>query len=558
MKKKLLAVLLATTMVASLAACGSSSAPAADSSSTPEADTADDAAPADDAASSDDSAAADSSDPWANVDTSEHVKITYMTTGESPTGTKEKYEEMMAELNKILTEKVNAELDIYFISWTDYLSNYNLTLAQMDGTVDLVGTASDWLDAWPNAKNGAFLELSEDMLKTYAPQTWASVPAENWELCKYNGEIYLMPEDNYAQWTNHGFAYRLDWAKEAGLEDGVHSWEDLTEYFRYVKQAYPDITPWDSDGTQYATMVGGWISSHSDYVSIDGINSGAMWGGTKDDLYTVYSPYITDTDSLVEFAKLMKEWDEIGVWKTDVLNNTTSTNRDDYRIGKVAAEQHHTQTWTDLVSHTPANTIYQDDEDADTGFFYFGEESKNVTALSITHGAMAVSAGSQNPERALMVYDLLRNDPDCYKLFCYGIQGVSWDVDENGMRITPEGYNQDTDNIGGTTNYWWGRNDDLEIKDATRNWDAIDKLYAEYDSIKIEYPYGQFVADVDNIQSYISNINEIHTNYMKQIAYGKYSGTAEEIVAEYQEALKAAGIDTVTEELQRQFDALYK
>lgn len=558
MKKKLLAVLLATTMVASLAACGSSSAPAADSSSTPAADTADDAAPADAAASSDDSAAADSSDPWANVDTSEHVKITYMTTGESPTGTKEKYEEMMAELNKILTEKVNAELDIYFISWTDYLSNYNLTLAQMDGTVDLVGTASDWLDAWPNAKNGAFLELSEDMLKTYAPQTWASVPAENWELCKYNGEIYLMPEDNYAQWTNHGFAYRLDWAKEAGLEDGVHSWEDLTEYFRYVKQAYPDITPWDSDGTQYATMVGGWISSHSDYVSIDGINSGAMWGGTKDDLYTVYSPYITDTDSLVEFAKLMKEWDEIGVWKTDVLNNTTSTNRDDYRIGKVAAEQHHTQTWTDLVSHTPANTIYQDDEDADTGFFYFGEESKNVTALSITHGAMAVSAGSQNPERALMVYDLLRNDPDCYKLFCYGIQGVSWDVDENGMRITPEGYNQDTDNIGGTTNYWWGRNDDLEIKDATRNWDAIDKLYAEYDSIKIEYPYGQFVADVDNIQSYISNINEIHTNYMKQIAYGKYSGTAEEIVAEYQEALKAAGIDTVTEELQRQFDALYK
>ena len=45
---------------------------------------------------------------------------------------------------------------------------------------------------------------------------------------------------------------------------------------------------------------------------------------------------------------------------------------------------------------------------------------------------------------------------------------------------------------------------------------------------------------------------------MKQIAYGKYSGTAEEIVAEYQEALKAAGIDTVTEELQRQFDELYK
>lgn len=558
MKKKALAVLLATAMVLGTAACGSSADTSSTSSGSSDTSTSTDAAASDDStAASDDSAAVDSSDPWADVDTSEHVVITYMTTGETPTGTKEKYEEMMEQLNAILTEKVNAELDIYFISWTDYLSNYNLTLAQMDGTVDLVGTASDWLDAWPNAKNGAFLELSEEMLQKYAPQTWASVPAENWELCKYDGEIYLMPEDNYAQWTNHGFAYRLDWAKEAGLEDGVHSWEDMTEYFRYVKEAYPDIQPWDSDGTQYSQMVGGWIQSHSDYVSIDGVVSSALWGGTKDDLYTVYSPYMTDTDSLVEFAKMMKEWDEIGVWKTDVLNNTSSTNRDDYRIGRVAAEQHHTQTWTDLVSHTSANTIYQDDPDAETGFFYFGEESQNVVALSITHGAMAISAGSKNPERALMVYDLLRNDPECYRLLCYGVEGVSYEITEDGLRTTPEGYNQDTDNINGTTNYWWGRNDDLEIKSAELNWDAIDELYAEYDSIKIEYPYGQFVADVDNIQSYINNLNEIHTNYMKQIAFGKYSGTAEEIVAEYQAAMQAAGIDIVTEELQRQFDELY-
>lgn len=551
MKKKVLALFLATTMIAGLTACGSSDS----SSSTPTAtDSSKTEATSGDTTSSTDNTTADTS----AIDTSEHVVITYMTTGEKPTGTAEKYDEMMAKLNEILTEKCNAELQTYFISWTDYLSNYNLTLAQMDGTVDLVGTASDWLDAWPNAKNGAFLELSEDMLKTYAPQTWASVPAENWELCKYDGDIYLIPEDNYAQWTNHGFIYRLDWAKEAGLTDGVHSWEDLTTYFKYVKEAYPDIIPWDSDGTQYAQMASGWITSHSDYVSIDGINSGAMWGGTKDDLYTVYSPYMTDTDSLVEFAKMMKEWDEIGVWQTDVLNNTTSTNRDDYRIGKVAAEQHHTQTWTDLVSHTPANTIYDDDPDAETGFFYFGEETGNVTALSITHGAMAISAGSKNPERALMVYDLLRNDPECYQLFCYGVQGVSWDVNDEGLRITPEGYNSDTDNINGTTNYWWGRNDDLEIKDATKNWEAIDELYAEYDKLKIEYPYGQFVANVDSIQSYIQNINEIHTNYMKQISFGKYTGTAEEIVAEYQEALKAAGIDEVTAELQRQFDELYK
>ena len=523
MRKGIIAILLVVVMIVGLSACKSKSTGSKSSSD-------------------------------GKIDTSEHVVITYMVTGDKPTNTAT--DEMLAKLNEILTTKVNAELEIYYIGWTDYLSNYNLTLAQMDGTVDLVGTASDWLDAWPNAKNGAFLALSEDMLQTYAPKTWSSVPTSHWELCKYNGEIYLMPEDNYAQWTNHGFVYRLDWAKEAGLSNGVHSWQDLTEYFRYVKQAYPDITPWDSDGTQYAQMAGGWITSHSDYVAIDGINAGAMWGGTKEDLYTVYSPYMTETESLVEYAKLMKEWDEIGVWKTDVLNNTTSTNRDDYRVGLVAAEQHHTQTWTDLVSHTNANTIYQNDTDADTGFFYFGEESKNVVALSITHGAMAVSAASKNPERALMVYDLIRNDEECYRLFNYGIEGEQYQITKDGYRTEADGYNSDTDAI--STNFWWGRNDDLEVRDASRNWDKINALYEEYNKIKIEYPYGQFVPDVDNIQSQIQNISEIHTNYMKQISFGKYSGTAEEIVAEYQAALKSAGIDDVTAELQKQFNALYK
>ena len=556
MKKRVLALFLATTMAAGLTACGGSSDTAATAAKEPAAEAGAEADAAEEGGEA--AATGDAWDAWSEVDTSEHVVINYMTTGDKPSGElAATVDAALAELNDILTEKINAELQIYYISWTDYLSNYNLTLAQMDGSVDLVGTASDWLDAWPNAKNGAFLELSEEMLQTYAPKTWASVSPEHWELCKYDGEIYLMPEDNYAQWTNHGFVYRMDWAKEAGLADGVQSWEDLTTYFKYVKETYPDITPWDSDGTQYGQMAGGWITSHSDYVSIDGISANAMWGGTKDDLYTIYSPYMTETDSLVEYAKMMKEWDEIGVWQTDVLNNTASTNRDDYRVGKVAAEQHHTQTWTDLVSHTTQNTIYDTDEDAETGFFYFGQETGNVVALNITHGAMAVSAGSENPERALMVYDMIRNDQECYQLLCYGQEGVSWEKTDDGMKTTPEGYNADTQNVNGVTNFWWGRNDDLEIRDASRDWEKIDALYAEYDSKKIDYPYGQFILNNDNIQSYIANINEIYTNYMKQISFGKYSGTAEEIVAEFQQALKDAGIDIVTEEIQRQIDEVY-
>ena len=118
-----------------------------------------------------------------------------MTVGDAKTNGEQ--EAALAEINKILESEINTTLEVYNIGWTDYLSNYNLTLAQMDGSVDLVGTGTDWLDAWPNAQQGAFLELSEDMLKTYAPLTYAQVPAENWDKCKYNGEIYFLPEDHF-------------------------------------------------------------------------------------------------------------------------------------------------------------------------------------------------------------------------------------------------------------------------------------------------------------------------------------------------------------------------
>ncbi|MCD7954556.1 MAG: ABC transporter substrate-binding protein [Lachnospiraceae bacterium] len=535
MKRKMISLLLTSAMVLSMMSMGMT-------------------------ASAEEESTTDYWSAWEDVDTSEHVVINYMTTGDRPTGeAEENLNAMLDELNAILTEKVNAEIEIYYIEWTDYLSNYNLTLASMDGSVDLVGSSTDWLDAWPNAKNGAFLELSEEMLSTYAPATWASVSDESWQACTYNGDIYFIPEDNYAQWTNHGFAYRLDWAREAGLEDGVNSWADMTTYFAYVIEAYGDelLYAWNADGTQYATMVGGWITSNTNYISIDGINTGAMWGGTSDDPYTIYSPYLTETDLLVEFAEMMKEWDEMGVWMTDVLNNTDLNNRDEFRVGQVAAEQHHTQTWTDLCSDTDSNTIYDTDEDAEVGFFYFGEESGNLVSLSVTHGVMAVSAASENPERALMVYDLLRNDETCYRLFNYGIEGVSYEITEDGYKTTPDSYDSETQNIAGMVNFWWGRNDDLELKNAEYNWDAIEELYAEYDEIAIPYQYSQYVADIDEISYMIDNISEIHTNYMKQIAYGKYTGTAEEIVAEYQQALIDAGIEEVTAAIQEQINETY-
>lgn len=475
---------------------------------------------------------------------SHHVIITYLTTGNKPhdSGTSE----MLEKLNERLTKLVNAELVIYYIPWNNYQTNYNLKLAEKDGSIDLIGTATDWLDAWKNASLGNFMPLSDDMLKKYAPKTWESVSKEHWDVCRMNGSIYLMPEDNYTQWTNHGFMYRLDWARQAGL-NGVHSWEDLTKYLSFVKEN-KGVIPWDSNGSSSTFQATGYISSKSDFIIADGITSTNMFGTRKSNLKKIYSPFLEGRE-LVDYAKLMREWNLRGFWKEEILTNNmtgSNDNREEFCAGLTGIEQHHTQTWYTQVY----NKLKKQVPGADSGFFWFGEESQNVVYQTITHGAMAVSAASKHPERALMVYDLLRNDKECYELINYGIEGVQFRRNSSGYREPVPG------SQGIVTNYWWGRNDDLEVRDTATAWDVFDEINAVYDKCKIDYPFSQIVWDLSKVSSELDAVSDIYGQYMGNICYGQ-NPDPEAYVAQFRAELKEAGMEKIIAEFQRQLDAFY-
>ncbi|MBN2222943.1 MAG: ABC transporter substrate-binding protein, partial [Vallitaleaceae bacterium] len=212
---------------------------------------------------------------------------------------------------------------------------------------------------------------------------------------------------------------------------------------------------------------------------------------------------------------------------------------------QTAADQHHTETWygQDYIK------MAEKQPGVDIGFFYFGEETKNLVKMSVTHGATAVAASSKNPERALMVYDLLRNDEELYRLFNFGIEGVQYVLTEDGKMARPEGYDSEKDAV--QTNFWWGRNDDLQLIDAERNHDAYVALAKEYEEFAIDYQYGQFVFESDAVSSYLANMSNVYSTYMPLIAFGK-GDDAEATVEEFRKAMKDAGYDTVLAEIQKQ------
>ena len=163
---------------------------------------------------------------------------------------------------------------------------------------------------------------------------------------------------------------------------------------------------------------------------------------------------------------------------------------------------------------------------------------------------MAISAASKHPERALMVYDLIRNDPECYELMNFGIRVEQFRINDQGLREKVKGSH------GITTNYWWGRNDSLELRDTGTDWEVFDRISATYNKYKIDYPYGQIVWDISNIGSELDAVNDVYGQYMGNICYGQ-SDDPEQYIAEFRKALKNAGIERIISELQRQLDAFY-
>lgn len=512
-KKSLARILLAGAAVLSLAACGSDN----------------------------------NSGGGQNNSSGKATKVTMLVLGDKPTNGR--LENMLDQLNEKLTDKVNATLDLYYVEWADWQTQYNVQLLSGDSSIDLITTATDWLYGWENAQKGAFLPLSEDLLKENAPKTWEQVDEMgNWELTKLeDGEIYFIPEDNFTQYTNHGMFYRGDWAMEAGIPDGtITEFEQLTDYFKFVKENKEDVIPWDLAGVNTGVL-DGYMAAHTDLQTLIGVNAGnyGPWQTKESDPYTITS-FFMEGDAIYEAAEVAKEWNEIGVWREDVLNYDGDT-RELFYAGQSGADQHHSNTFYGQITYN-MNTKQPG---SDPKFYYWGQESNNFFKDLKTHGAMAVSANSKHPEIALQVYDLLRNDEECYRLINYGIEGEDYIVTEDGKLDYPEGYDPSLDALG--SNFWAGRMDDYEL-DKVTDWDQKWDFIEELNSKAKDYPYENLIFNKDRIEADQSAIANVLSEYVPQLVAGKFDDT-KKAVDEMREKIKAAGYDSVRESLQADMDA---
>ncbi|MDR1970836.1 MAG: ABC transporter substrate-binding protein [Treponema sp.] len=471
--------------------------------------------------------------------------ITMLLLGNKPTNGRA--EAAIAEINKIVGPRIGVELKTQYIEWADWQNQYQLTMASGDPNIDLVVTATDWLYAWELARRGGFYALTPELIQKNAPQTWAEIPASHWDLCTENGKIWFIPEDQYSQYTNHGMYWRKDWAAEAGVTE-VAKFEDLEKYWDAVKKNHPDAYPWDVAGAEYADLglIGGYIQGKNQVQGIIGVATGnfGIFQYNVSDPFTVVSYYM-DGNDLVDAAKLLDRWGKKGFWREDVLNYRAET-RNLLRAGLSGSDQHHTQTYVGLRAD-----MDKEQPGSELQMYSWGQEIKNINKDLLTHGAMAINAASRNVEKALQLYDLLRNDKQIYLLYNYGLEGKDYLVLPDGRFSRPAGFNSINDAID--TNFWAGRMDKFEP--AWDDWWSgriafIDNL----NSFAREYPLGKFAFDNTKVAAEMAAIGDVCATYIPSIHYGK-TANPERAVADFRTALRAAGYDKVKAEIQAQLTA---
>jgi putative aldouronate transport system substrate-binding protein len=239
------------------------------------------------------------------------------------------------------------------------------------------------------------------------------------------------------------------------------------------------------------------------------------------------------TPEMKQNFELVRSWYEKGYINEDaaILRNAS----DAYVKGNTAV-------WFDLTGKPGSETEFKA---MDGGF---DVELTPLTSPYFTGAASSMNAigrTSRNPERALMLLELVHTDKELYNLLVYGIEGKHYTrTTGNFIRVDSDaGYFTNTDWVFGDI-----RNEYLPEGSPP---DKLEQTVRINEAAKVS-PYYDFVFDGDAVKAELANVRAVNEEYYSSLATGTVD--PDEYLPIYMEELRKAGSDVIVAEKQRQLD----
>jgi len=461
-------------------------------------------------------------------DLSRHVEIVMWILGDKPPLDKE----VTDNLNKLLAEKLNTTLKINYLSWADFGSGMYPMLFTSGEVFDLVYTAT-WLNWTQLARRGAFKDITE-LWPEYAPRNFTRQSQTALLQATVDGKLYAIPSLQ-STYSAFGAIYRSDLALPHGWDGRMESIEDIERYFAVVKANHPEIEPFEvyNEGSFMDDM---WMYNQGFY---------SLKGATNDFLFidpSVSNPQIFtfyEYGGITEFLNMMNRWNTAGYFTKSALSDSDSEK---LANGRSAMRMHNIDAYEGAYRNNPN----------EWGIRWFNLV-KDVSNMSFTQDAVAIPNTSRNPERALMLWDLITNDEEVFRAFYYGIEGKTYRIfEEDGSK-----YIEQLDSVGfGFSSCWAARTDEFSLSTygAPADIGAYRASYNDYiqDGAGSQ-KFRSFVLDISSIETEYAACENAHRTYWFPLELGFVNITSG--LREYESRMKAAGIDKVKQVLQAQLDA---
>lgn len=442
------------------------------------------------------------------------------------------FDEVYTEINKILKDKINAEVTVDFLSWGEHETKYSLLFSAQED-FDLIFTASAWAHYETTTAMGGFEPLTEELLSEYAPDILEVVPEVAWDQARIDGQPYMVP--NYQnEFGQDILAVRGDLMEKYSVED-ITNWDDLVSFYKkcaedgiYASQGGPNYQYFQSKGM---ARLGGSPAELILYHTQD---------PTDLEFYTVM-----DWEGFDEYTKIAKELADAGAWSKDVLNETMD-RQTSLLTGKAAS-----MTWNLGSTTNYANEANKENPDWKVTIVDpIADLPKQVN--SYTNNGVAINAASKNKERALMALNEFYTNPEVQDLARLGIEGKHWEAvgDDQYKLLDQEGYAIDSN-----CNWGW-TNDTIKRDPVNDNPTEVDKKNLEFSekwnaNIKESHPLDGFTFNNANVSSQYAAVESIIATYYTPLVNGIVEDQ-EAFVKEFRDALESAGFNDIVEELKTQ------
>jgi len=443
---------------------------------------------------------------------------------------------VQAEVNKLLTEKINAEMELNLIDWGVWFDKFPVILASGE-QADLMFSAS-WSSYTTEAAKNSFLDVT-DLLKQYGQGITGSIQDGFIKAATIKGKLFAVPENKDAA---QGYALFLqkDILDKAGVKpESIKSLDDLTPVLEYVSKNEKGLIPMPTildAGGLYICTADGFAEGVADYSRYEiGYDSwrGIVVYDSKEDKFKSLDPSVSKT--WMSYAKLMSSWSKSGYFMKDILTNKSVDAGLMWKEGK---------TWMTTSSDVPGQL--------ETITASVGKEVVQIPMLpgicntdSMTGSLTTIPRASIDPARAMMTINLMHTDKDLVNLMVSGVEGKNYvKTGDNSIKL-PDGIKLKSDTGWDPGNWWMVGNAFLNYiwdTDLQNRWEAV-KTYN--DKAPRSSILG-FSFDSTNVKAEVATVNTVFEQYKRLIQTG--SGDTEKYVTEMFDKMNAGGLDKIIAE----------